>query len=56
MTLDGVLLEDAVTPSDNFFNGTISRLGTIPATSQPNFVNQMGFDIKVLDAVRPDGS
>ena len=56
VTLDGVLLEDAVTPADNFFNGTISRLGTIPATSQPSFVNQLGFDIKVLDAVRPDGS
>ena len=48
-------LSDAASPVNNFFNGAISRFGTAPTTSRPNFLNQMGFDITVFDAKRPDG-
>ena len=46
-------LSDVASPVDNFFNGAISRFGNAPLNSRPNFLNQMGFDITVLDAKRP---
>lgn len=43
-------LGDAANPTNNFFNSTISNLGAIVAAKAPNQVNQLGFDIDVVDA------
>jgi uncharacterized repeat protein (TIGR01451 family) len=48
--LNGVTLSDAVNPATNFFNSTISSLGAHVATKNPNYVNQYGFDIDLLNA------
>ena len=50
MSLDGNALSDAVNPSNNFFNSTISNLGTRVTAKTPNYVNQLGFDAKIVDA------
>jgi uncharacterized repeat protein (TIGR01451 family) len=51
-------MTDAQNPADNFFNSTISRLGTLITAKSPNYVNQLGFDADVVDAsgVLPNGS
>lgn len=49
-SLDGVVLSDANNPANNLFNSTISDLGVTVTTKNPNFVNQLGFDIDRLDA------
>lgn len=43
-------MTDAQNPTTNFFNSTISRLGTLTTTKAPNYVNQLGFDTDVVDA------
>ena len=50
MSLDGNALSDAVNPSNNFFNSTISNLGTRVTAKTPNSINQLGFDAKIVDA------
>ncbi len=54
MALNGKQLSDAVTPANNFFNAGISNLGVLQTAKNPNFVNQMGFDAKVVNA--PSGA
>ena len=46
--LNGSNLFDAAHPFDNFFDSAISKLGTLVATSSPNYQNQLGFDAGVL--------
>ena len=43
-------MTDAQNPTTNFFNSTISRLGTLVTTKSPNYINQLGFDTDVVDA------
>ncbi len=50
MSLDGHALSDAVNPSNNFFNSTISNLGTRVTAKTPNYIDQLGFDAKIVDA------
>ncbi|MEP7043596.1 MAG: hypothetical protein ABI843_11070 [Dokdonella sp.] len=48
--INGINLSNAVNPTTNVFNSTISRLGANITAKNPNFVNQMGFDADVFDA------
>ena len=56
--LNGTTLTDAVNPTTNFFNSTISLLGVQFAAKNPNYVNQLGFDADLLTAngVLPNGA
>lgn len=45
LQLNGNDLTDAVNPANNFFNSTISNLGSHVTSKNPNYVNQLGFDI-----------
>ncbi|HEY7428392.1 MAG TPA: isopeptide-forming domain-containing fimbrial protein, partial [Gemmataceae bacterium] len=54
MALNGKQLSDAATPANNFFDSGISNLGVLQTAKNPNFVNQMGFDAKVVNA--PSGA
>jgi hypothetical protein len=57
-TLNGATLTDALHPAGNYFNSTISRLGSHVTTKNPNYVNQLGFDANVMnvDGMLPSGS
>jgi large repetitive protein len=46
--LDGKALSDALSPANNFFNSTISADGRPITQKNPNYVNQLGFDAKVV--------
>jgi uncharacterized repeat protein (TIGR01451 family) len=50
--LNGVALSDTKNPATNFFNSSISRFDTTVTAKNPNYVNQLGFDI---DLVKADG-
>jgi uncharacterized repeat protein (TIGR01451 family) len=43
-------LADAANPVNNVFNSTISAFGALVGAKTPNYVNQLGFDIDLLDA------
>ncbi len=43
-------LSDVVNPATNYFNSTISRFGAHVTAKNPNYVDQLGSDIDVLDA------
>jgi uncharacterized repeat protein (TIGR01451 family) len=49
LSLNGVTMFDAVNPTNDFFNSTISRLGTNVTAKNPNYINQLGFDIDVIN-------
>ncbi len=49
-SLNGTTLSDAANPPNNFFNSAISNLGANVTTKSPNFVNQLGFDAKLVGA------
>jgi uncharacterized repeat protein (TIGR01451 family) len=44
---------DGPNPSTNFFNSSISRLGANVSTKNPNYINQLGFEIDLVDV--PNG-
>jgi uncharacterized repeat protein (TIGR01451 family) len=48
LKLDGASMGDAAHPVGNFFDSSISNLGTPVTTSAPNYRNQLGFDASVL--------
>ena len=48
LSLNNVLMSDAVNPVDNFFNSSITQTGTNVASKTPNYVNQLGFDADIL--------
>jgi uncharacterized repeat protein (TIGR01451 family) len=50
LRLNGTALSDALNPAANPFNSTIGRLGTRITAKSPDLVNQLGFDIDVVDA------
>ena len=47
-TLDGKSLSDAVNPANNLFNSTISVDGRNFTDKTPDYVNQLGFDAKLI--------
>ncbi len=47
-SLNGTTLSDAANPPNNFFNSAISNLGSNVITKSPNYVNQLGFDAKLV--------
>ena len=47
-SLDGKPLTDAVNPANNFFNSTISADGRHRTEKNPDYVNQLGFDAKLI--------
>ncbi|MGQ9735235.1 MAG: DUF7933 domain-containing protein [Thermaceae bacterium] len=52
-------LSDAQNPADNFFNSTISLLGSRFTAKTPDFVNQMAVDadiVKVREGLIPNGA
>ena len=49
LTLDSTVVTNAVNPSANFFNSTISQLGTLVTSKSPDYPNQLGFDADVAD-------
>ncbi len=49
LTLDSTVVTNAVNPSDNFFNSTISQLGALVTSKSPDYPNQLGFDADVAD-------
>ena len=50
LSLNGATLSDATRPANNFFNSSITDLGSPVTAKNPNFVNQIGFDIGTVDA------
>jgi uncharacterized repeat protein (TIGR01451 family) len=46
--VNGNIVSNAVNPSTNMWNGTISKNGVHVTTKNPNYVNQMGIDIDEL--------
>ncbi|WP_434743740.1 Ig-like domain-containing protein [Micromonospora sp. SH-82] len=54
IAFNGVTLSDALNPATNFFNSTISRLGTRVTAKNPDYVNQLGIDVDYVAA--PAGS
>ncbi len=49
-TLNGTALSNATNPAANFFNSSISRYGVRVADKNPNYANQLGFDIDLVSA------
>lgn len=56
--LNATVLSDAVNPGNNFFNSSISRFGVNVTTKNPNYVNQLGFDLDLVNAngILPNGA
>lgn len=50
LRLNSTTISDALNPAANFFNSTVSRLGTRLNAKSPDYVNQLGFDADVVDA------
>jgi len=48
--LNGTNLADARNPATNFFNSSVSLLGTTFTAKAPNYVNQLGFDADLVNA------
>ncbi|MEA2389646.1 MAG: large repetitive protein, partial [Thermoleophilaceae bacterium] len=57
-TLNGTNLTDALHPAGNYFNSSITKLGSHVTTKNPNYVNQLGFDANLMnvDGFLPSGS
>jgi uncharacterized repeat protein (TIGR01451 family) len=57
-TFNGTDLTNALNPANNFLNSSITRLGAQITDKNPNYGNQLGFDIDVVDAsgVLPNGA
>ena len=58
LTLNGQQIGDAVHVKDNFFNSGISHLGRSITGNSPDFINQLGIDIAMVDAsgMLPNGA
>jgi uncharacterized repeat protein (TIGR01451 family) len=57
-SFNGVTLANGLNPANNFLNSSITRLGAQITDKNPNYVNQFGFDIDVVDAggILPNGA
>jgi uncharacterized repeat protein (TIGR01451 family) len=47
--LNGSNVSDGANPTDNVFNSTVANLGAHVHAKNPDFVNQLGFDIDQID-------
>ena len=47
--VNGTTIDNPINPSDNFFNSSITRLGSQITDKTPNYVNQLGFDTDTVD-------
>jgi uncharacterized repeat protein (TIGR01451 family) len=58
MSLNSVPLSDNLNPANNFFNSAITNLGVAVTAKTPNYVNQLGFDAKIVNAsgILPNGA
>ncbi len=56
--LNGTNLSDALNPVDNFFNSTITQFGANFTAKNPNYQNQLGWDVDLITAngVLPNGA
>ena len=56
--LNGTALGNATNPANNFFNSSISRAGVTVTTKNPNYLNQLGFDVDQLNLTNaiPNGA
>ena len=50
LRLNGNDLSDSQNPADNFFNSSVSLLGTRFSSKNPDYLNQMGMDADIVDA------
>ncbi len=50
LRLNGTALSDARNPAANFFNSSVSLLGTSFTAKNPNYLNQFGFDADIVSA------
>ncbi|NZA28519.1 DUF11 domain-containing protein [Luteimonas sp. SJ-92] len=48
--MNGTQLNDGLNPATNFWNSTVSRLGSHLSAKTPDYVNQLGMDIDYVDA------
>lgn len=44
-------VSDSQNPASNFFNSSITRLGSRLTNKSPNYSNQMGFDIDIIESM-----
>jgi large repetitive protein len=51
LKLNNVTMSDTANPANNFFNSSIARFGTDVTAKNPNYINQLGFDIDVLSVL-----
>ncbi|HEY1237112.1 MAG TPA: hypothetical protein VGE91_02170 [Solirubrobacterales bacterium] len=56
MQINGINLQDALTPASNFFNSRITRFGVDDGDRTPNFLNQLGWESKLVDADAVDAN
>jgi uncharacterized repeat protein (TIGR01451 family) len=56
--LNGTAVGDPVNPINNFFNSPLTRFGANRTTKNPNYVNQLGWDVDLLSLTNalPNGS
>lgn len=45
LQLNGTTISDAVHPTNNFFNSSITEQGVYVAARSPNYINNLGFDL-----------
>jgi uncharacterized repeat protein (TIGR01451 family) len=48
LSLNSVVMSDAVNATDNFFNSSISNVGANVGSKNPNYINQLGYDSDIL--------
>jgi uncharacterized repeat protein (TIGR01451 family) len=48
LSLNNVVMSDAVNAPDNFFNSSITNSGVDVMTKNPNYINQLGYDSDIL--------
>ena len=50
LRLNGINLANTLNPATNFFNSSITNLNVAATAKNPDFVNQLGFDVDIVDA------
>jgi uncharacterized repeat protein (TIGR01451 family) len=48
MRINSTQISDALNPADNFFNSSVTRTGTRISAKNPDYVNQLGFDVDTV--------
>ena len=50
LQLNGTNLSNTLNPATNFFNSSITNLNTALTAKDPDYINQMGFDIDIVNS------